>query len=222
MMTHLYDINDDKIVFMQSDTISLLLYAIPALLIGISLHEAMHAQVGYWLGDDTAHAHGRITFNPLRHIDPLTTVALPLILVAMGLPPFAAAKPVPINMYRLKYQEFGMALVAVAGPLTNLLLAIFAAGLIRAFSPVGWFYEFLLMNIAMNTGLFIFNLIPFPPLDGSRVLYALAPEFIQDIMAQIEQFGFTTILLFMFIGFPLIAPLINTAQQIVVGFLLGT
>lgn len=207
---------------MQSDTVTLLLYAIPALLIGISLHEAMHAQVGYWLGDDTAHAHGRITFNPLRHIDPITTIALPLILVVMGLPPFAAAKPVPINMYRLKFQEFGMALVALAGPFTNLLLAIIAALIMRITAPTGWFSDFLLMNIAMNTGLFIFNLIPFPPLDGSRVLYALAPEPVQKLMEQIERLGFTAILLFMFIGFPLIAPLIGNAQQVLISFLLGT
>lgn len=207
---------------MQSDTLTLLLYAIPALLIGISLHEAMHAQVGYWLGDDTAHAHGRITFNPLRHIDPVTTIALPLVLVVMGLPPFAAAKPVPINMYRLKFEEFGMALVALAGPITNLFLAIVAALLWQFTNQTGWFADFLLMNIAMNTGLFIFNLIPFPPLDGSRVLYALAPEPVQKVMEQIERLGFTAILLFMFVGFPFIAPLIGNAQQALVTFLLGS
>lgn len=207
---------------MQSENFYLLVYAIPALVIAISLHEMMHAITGYWLGDDTAHAHGRISLNPLRHIDPITTVALPLLLVIIGLPPFAAARPVPINMHRLKFQEFGMALVALAGPLTNLLLAIFAALLMRIFAPTGWVNDFLLMNIAMNTGLFIFNLIPFPPLDGSRVLYALAPESVQNVMMQIERLGFTAIILFMFVGFPIISPVIGTAQQTLIRFLLGS
>jgi len=206
---------------MQSTTISLLIYAIPALLIAISLHEMMHSVVGYWLGDDTARLMGRISFNPLHHIDPLTTVALPLILVLMGLPPFAAAKPVPINTSRLKFGEFGMALVGLAGPLTNFLLAIIAALLLRLLDPTGFVYNFLLMNVAINLGLFIFNLIPFPPLDGSRVLYAFAPEFIQDIMMRIERLGFTAILLFMFIGFPFISPAVANAQTVLLRILLN-
>lgn len=201
--------------------INLLFYAIPTLVIAISLHEMMHALVGYWLGDDTAHAHGRISLNPFRHIDPITTIGLPLLLVVMGLPPFAAARPVPINMHRLKFQEFGMALVGIAGPLTNLLLAILSALLIRIFEPTGWLQQFMLMNIAMNIGLFVFNMIPFPPLDGSRVLYALAPESVQRLMMQIERMGFSAILLFMFIGFPLISPAISAAQQMIFRLLLS-
>lgn len=199
---------------MSPETITLLVYAIPALLIAISLHEMMHALVGYWLGDDTAHAHGRISLNPLQHIDPVTTVGLPLLLIALGFPPFAAAKPVPINMHRLRYQEFGMAMVGVAGPLTNLLLAIISAMTIALFTPAGWLGEFLLINLAINVGLFVFNMIPFPPLDGSRVLYALAPEPLQRFMMQIERMGFSAILLFMFVGLPLIRPLLISAQTV--------
>jgi len=205
----------------MSDNIQLLLYAIPALVIAISLHEMMHSVVGFWLGDTTAMEHGRISLNPLRHIDPLTTIALPLVLVLTGLPPFAAAKPVPINMYRLKFEEFGMALVGLAGPLTNLILAVLAGLILRVTGTSGWFGQFMLMNVAINTGLFVFNLIPFPPLDGSRVLYALAPEFIQKIMMQIESFGFSAILFFMFVIFPFIGPAIVHIQQLLLGFLLG-
>lgn len=189
--------------------------------------------MGYWLGDDTAKLHGRISFNPLRHIDPLTTVALPLILILAGLPPFAAAKPVPINLYRLKFQEFGMALVGIAGPLTNLLLAIIFILVLKFVNPAAlsllaeskiainssYLTGFLCYSVLINIGLFIFNMIPFPPLDGSRVLYALSPEPIQKVMMQIERMGFTAILLFMFVGFPLISPVISNAQQILISFL---
>lgn len=205
---------------MQSANLSLLLYAIPALVIAISLHEMMHSVVGYWLGDDTAKSHGRISLNPLRHIDPLTTVALPLVLVLIGLPPFAAARPVPVNMYRLKFEEFGMALVGLAGPLTNLFLALFFGLILKVAQPTGWLESFLIMNVSINTGLCIFNLIPFPPLDGSRVLYAFAPEFLQDIMMRIERMGFAAIFFFILVLFPFISPVISSAQQALIGFLI--
>lgn len=214
--------------------LSVLIFAIPALVIAISLHEMMHSVVGYWLGDDTAKLHGRISLNPFRHIDPLTTVALPLFLALAGLPIFAAARPVPINMYRLKFEEFGMAFVALAGPLTNFLLAITSVLLLRfvnidalqlladgrILQSMDFVTGLLVYSILMNVGLFLFNMIPFPPLDGSRVLYALSPEPVQRGMMQIERMGFMAILLFMFVGFPFIAPVIGSAQEALISFLI--
>jgi len=202
-------------------TLEIVLYFIPALLIAISLHETMHSVMGYWLGDDTAKVMGRISFNPLSHIDPITTIALPLVLAISGLPPFAAAKPVPVNFARLKYEEFGMALVGLAGPLTNLLLAIVFALIARLIEPTGWLANFLIANISINVGLFVFNMIPFPPLDGSRVLYAFAPDFIQRGMERIEGMGFTAILVFMLLGFRFIEPILVSANQFILKFILG-
>lgn len=169
-----------------------------SILLSMTLHEAMHAFVGYWLGDDTAKHEGRLTLNPLAHIDLFTTILMPLFLVMLGAPPFGAAKPVPFNPYRIKWGEWGAALVGVAGPLTNLALALLAGGILRIFAydlPDFWIQligTFTLVNLSF----FIFNMIPFPPLDGSRVLYAVAPDSVRRVMEQIENMGFASIIFF--------------------------
>ncbi|HEX7633242.1 MAG TPA: site-2 protease family protein, partial [Candidatus Saccharimonadales bacterium] len=108
-----------------------LLIVLVSIIISLSIHEAMHGFVAHWLGDDTAHAMGRLTLNPLKHIDVTTTVLLPMVLLIAGLPPFFAAKPVPFNPDRVKWDEYGAALVGISGPLTNLLLAGLGALLFR-------------------------------------------------------------------------------------------
>ena len=164
--------------------------------ISITVHEFMHGFTSNALGDDTAKQSGRLTLNPIKHIDPFTTVLLPIVLILSHLPPFGAAKPVPFNPNKLKYDEFGAAIVAIAGPLSNLVLAIFGGVVIRLTGTmnsslwVTWWWLF----IAINIGFFIFNLIPFPPLDGSRVLYAFCPRANQKIMMQIENLGFFAII----------------------------
>jgi Zn-dependent protease len=180
------------------------------LIISLSFHEAMHAFTAYWLGDSTAKEQDRLTLNPLRHIDIFTTILLPLSLLLLGLPPFLIAKPVPFNPSRVRWNEFGSAMVGLAGPLSNLLLAFVAVSLMRLFSvAVGTNIYFLFsLFIQLNVAVFVFNMIPFPPLDGSRVLYSVAPDPLRRVMEQIEGFGITGIFLFMFLLLPVLSPVV--------------
>lgn len=162
---------------------------IGVILISMTLHEAMHAFVGYWLGDDTAKLQGRLTLNPIKHIDPFLTIILPLGLLLVGLPPFGGAKPVPFNPDRVRGGDWGAALVALGGPLTNLVLAFIIYGIGAVINPTDGTLGKVIIDLAVqvNLGFFIFNILPLPPLDGSRVLYALAPEFVRSGMRFIEQ-----------------------------------
>lgn len=178
--------------------ITTLIVVFGSILISMTLHEAMHAYVGYWLGDDTAKHMGRLTLNPLAHIDLVTTILMPLFLVMIGAPPFGAAKPVPFNPHRIKWGEYGAASVGASGPLTNLVLALFSGGIIRVFAdqlPQFWLLCLGTFTL-VNASFFIFNMIPFPPLDGSRVLYAIAPDSVRKIMEQIEAMGFAALIFF--------------------------
>lgn len=181
---------------------------IVVILLSMTLHEAMHAFMGYWLGDDTAKLQGRLTLNPVKHIDPFLTLLLPIMLALLHLPIFGGAKPVPFNPDRVRFAEWGAALVAIAGPLTNLLIAFVAFGIsVVAGQPVDLFGTpqtlsglVLQTVVLVNLGFFAFNILPLPPLDGSRVVYALAPEFVRRIMETIERFGiiFVFVLVFVF------------------------
>ena len=173
------------------------LYIILVLLIvvgSVILHELAHGVVAYWLGDHTAKDAGRLTFNPIKHIDPFMSILVPVLLYILNAPVFGGAKPVPVNFANLKWREWGMALVAIAGPLTNFLIA-FIFFLIGHFSGAiygggGEFALFLFKEIILiNLGFMIFNLIPIPPLDGSRVLYTIAPDGFRPILASIERYG---------------------------------
>jgi Zn-dependent protease len=196
---------------MMNDTIQTLVIVFPIILVSMSIHELMHALVSDWLGDDTARSMGRISLNPLKHIDPFLTIALPLLLAITGGPIFGAAKPVQVDFKRLKYDEFGGALVGAVGPLTNLVLAVIAALILRSVDLTsGLEYKILGYAVIINIGFFVFNSIPWPPLDGSRVLYAFAPRPLQEIMEAIEGMGFAGLIIFMLLFYQILSPFTGT------------
>jgi Zn-dependent protease len=182
-------------------TVTDLLILIVVILISLTIHEMMHAYVGFKLGDDTAAQEGRISLNPLAHIDPFMTVLLPIItLVAFGMP-ILAAKPVPFNPDRVKWDEFGGALIALAGPVSNLVLAMIGIVLLRLVPGGTFLADFLTIFFGINIALFVFNLIPIPPLDGSRVLYAFAPDGLRRVMEQLEPYGLFIVFGLVLLGF---------------------
>ena len=172
------------------------------ILVSMTLHEAMHGFVSFWLGDDTAKRQGRLTLNPIKHIDPFLTILLPLGLALIGAPVFGGAKPVPFNPDRVRWDEWGAALVAIAGPLTNLLIAfvMFGVWAVVGAPETGIGAQVLMTFVGVNLGFFIFNTLPIPPLDGSRVIYALAPEFIRTGMRFIERYGLIAIFLIVLVA----------------------
>ena len=188
---------------------TLLVYALPVLF-AITVHEAAHGYVARYLGDNTAYVLGRVTLNPLRHIDPIGTVVMPLLLLfsTAALPggPFLLgyAKPVPVSFGKLRHPKRDMVWVALAGPVSNfiqavlwslLLLALLAGGVQEAF-----FVQMARAGILVNLVLAVFNLFPVPPLDGGRVLAGLLPWRAGQVLARVEPFGFFIVLALMVPG----------------------
>jgi Zn-dependent protease len=169
------------------------IWAVPVL-IAITFHEAAHGYVAWKLGDATAYERGRVTFNPFRHVDPFGTILLPAMLLLLRAPfLFGWAKPVPINMRRLRNPGRDMVWVALAGPGVNILLAALSA-LIYQWFPLngaagGWLADVLRASMLINVILAVFNLLPLPPLDGGRVAVGILPFPIARQVAKLERFG---------------------------------
>jgi Zn-dependent protease len=180
----------------------LLVLFVPVMLFSLSFHECAHAVVAYWRGDDTASLMGRVTLNPLKHIDPLGLVAF--FVIGLGW-----AKPVPINPVRMRHIRRDPALVGFAGPLSNIFLcAVFALSLRLFWGPIAStepslrdiLIRFLVIGAQLNAALAFFNLVPIPPLDGSHILAAILPIWALQRYEQFARFGLLFILLFLFFG----------------------
>jgi Zn-dependent protease len=193
-------------------------WAIPVI-IAITFHEAAHGFVAHQLGDDTAWRLGRVSLNPVRHIDPFGTILLPGMLLLLGAPVlFGYAKPVPVNFGALRRPRRDMMLVAAAGPATNIALAVIAS---LAFHILGylpgtaaeWLADNLRNALILNVMLAVFNLFPLPPLDGGRILVALLPKPAAIAVARLEPFG-----LLILIGLLIVLPLIGSQLGVDLSF----
>lgn len=187
----------------------------------VVVHEVSHGYAALALGDSTAKYQGRLTLNPISHLDPVGSIIVPLIGYFAGGFIIGWAKPVPFNPYNLKNQKWGEALVAVAGPLSNISLAIIFGLFIRLASSYGFmnpaFLSLAGFVVMINIVLAIFNLIPIPPLDGSKILLAFLPYRWHGFMQNLEKFGLILVFVFIFLFWPVMSPIINFFFTLLVG-----
>ncbi len=190
-----------------------MLFSLGVLIMSVVIHEVSHGVVADNLGDPTARLAGRLTLNPLKHLDPVGSFLVPGFLLLLGGPVFGWARPVPYNPYNLQAGKWGPALVAGAGPLSNLLIAIiFGLGLRYGFGN-----ELLVQIVLLNLVLAIFNLIPIPPLDGSKLLFAILPEHLLYIEDRMNRYQLFLIFFLVFYAWRFIFPLVPFLFKLIVG-----
>lgn len=205
---------------MTSELIPQLLIYMVVLLFAISAHEAAHAWMSNRFGDDTARLLGRITLNPVAHTDPIGTLLIPIVGFVLGniggpagrIPLIGWGKPTPVNPLRWRNKDLANVMVSLAGIMANLLIAICAFAIIKMFLLTGWFVYIpvsiqepvailLQFSLTMNISLAVFNLLPFPPLDGSKVLETFLPASAGNVLAMLEQHGFIILMILIYVGF---------------------
>jgi len=207
----------------ELNVIQLLVVMAPPLLLAITLHEVAHGWMALRCGDTTAQAQGRLSLNPLRHIDPLRPVRVPALLAVFGGFIFGWAKPVPVNVHRLRQPKRDMALVALAGPGSNLIMALGWALMAllgdEARTALPWLGEPLLamgvVGVNVNVMLGVLNLVPIPPLDGSRVLAGVLPNRYGEIMARLEPYGLIILVLLLVSGALDLMPIVNGIRHLI-------
>ncbi|NCO80090.1 site-2 protease family protein [Candidatus Falkowbacteria bacterium] len=197
-----------------------MIFALIIILFSAVIHEYMHGWTADRLGDPTAKDAGRLTLNPMAHIDWWGSILMPALIyfATGGGLIFGYAKPVPFNPYNLRDQKYGVAKVAIAGPLANFLVAL-SFGLLLRFSPAinTNLALFIATIVQINLVLMIFNLLPIPPLDGSKVIAPFLPYRWQEKLNRLEQYGMLIVLFVVLFGFSLIIPIINSLFKLIVG-----
>ena len=197
------------------------IFLIAILIFSVVLHEVSHGLVANSLGDPTAKNAGRLTLNPIPHIDLFGSVLVPFFLLMSTGTAFGWAKPVPVNYFNLRDQKYGPAKVSFAGPGSNLAIALVFAFFLR-FLPLAEFnfnlIPFFMTIVYLNLVLAVFNLLPIPPLDGSHLLFNFLPPSFDFVKRFLSQFGLFVLIFFVFVLFPLIIPLIDRLFRFIVGF----
>ncbi|VAW61877.1 FIG004556: membrane metalloprotease [hydrothermal vent metagenome] len=208
-------------------SIGVIALAIVPILLAVSLHEAAHGLVANWLGDSTAKDLGRLTANPIKHIDPVGTILVPLVLVITVGMPFGWAKPVPVDPRRFKNPLKDMALVALAGPVANLIMAVLWVILLWIMLALlpnsvfsGWFKAMAVFGVQINVVLMVLNLLPVPPLDGGRILTGVLPTHLAMLLIRFERAGMVLIILLLVTGIlgTILQPMVSTFQRMLYSF----
>lgn len=195
-----------------------IIFSILILIMSVVVHEISHGWAANYLGDPTARLSGRLTLNPLPHIDPIGSVLVPLLLFFTNAGVmFGWARPVPVNPYNLR-GKYGEAIVAAAGPLSNIMLAAFFGLLVRFGGALpDSFLHIATLAVIINIVLAIFNLVPIPPLDGSKILFAFLPYHLQNLRDSLERYGFFIVLFFIVFLWQYLTPVIGWLFRLLTG-----